>query len=279
MTIIAQITDLHLRPRGVACYRVSDTNMFAERAIRALMTLETRPDAVVVTGDLTDRDDPREYAVARTLLGKLPMPVYLLPGNHDSSAGMRAAMSDYPGLSETTDGKIRYGADIGALRLLVLDSHVANEPHGRLGPDQLAWLDTELAATTRPTLIALHHPPVKTGILHMDRMGLLDADALAEVVSQHDHVARIMCGHVHRPIVSAFAGTIMTLAPSTSHQVVLGLAEDSPSQFNFEPPAYFLHQQVQTGSLVTHTAYVEPFPGPHSFYADEGVAWPGDTPS
>jgi hypothetical protein len=33
----------------------------------------------------------------------------------------------------------------------------------------------------RPTVVALHHPPFRTGIGHMDRSMLRDADALAAV--------------------------------------------------------------------------------------------------
>ena len=68
----------------------------------------------------------------------------------------------------------------------------------------------------------------------MDDIGLVDADALAEVVSPHRHVARFLCGHLHRPIIASFAGKVMTLAPSTGHQVVLDLTEDGPAMFNFE---------------------------------------------
>lgn len=276
MTLIAHMTDLHLRPRGLPCYRVSDTNMLAERAIRALMALETAPDALVITGDLTDRSDPREYAVAKRLLSRLEMPVYLLPGNHDSTDGMRREMAGYPGLSDTIDGKICYTADIGACRLVVLDTHKPGSPSGELGPDQLAWLDARLNEDRRPTLIALHHPPALTGIRHMDAIGLTDADALAEVVAPHGHVERFLCGHLHRPIIASFAGKVMTLAPSTGHQVVLDLSEESPALFNFEPPAYFLHYHSSETGVVSHMAYVESFPGPYDFFTDEGVAWPGD---
>ncbi|MHA7772636.1 phosphodiesterase [Roseibium sp. M-1] len=276
MTLIAHMTDLHLRPRGLACYRVSDTNMFAERAIRSLNALAPKPDALVVTGDLTDGSDPREYAVARSLFSRVGMPVYLIPGNHDSTDGMRRAMADYPGISDNPDGKICYAADIGDVRLIALDTHLPNDPRGRLGTAQLEWLDARLEESAKPTLIALHHPPALSGIGHMDAIGLSDADALAEVVSSHRHVERFLCGHLHRPIIAGFAGKIMTLAPSTGHQVVLDLTEEGPALFNFEPAAYFLHYHSPRTGVVTHMAYVENFPGPHDFFADEGVVWPGD---
>ncbi len=278
MTLIAQITDLHLRPSGLTCYRVSDTNMLAERAVKAILGLDQRPDAVVITGDLTDRDDPREYAVARRILAKLPMPVYLIPGNHDTSAGMREAFSDYPGISDATGEKLYYTADIGALRLIALDSNVPDKPHGLLGEAQLEWLGRTLAEDDRPALVAIHHPPATTGIPHMDNIGLLDSDAFAEVIRPHAHVERIICGHVHRPVVATFAGKVMTLAPSVAHQLELDLKEDAAAMFNFEPAAFFLHYYQPQFGTVTHTAYVENHPGPFPFWSDEGVSWPGDAP-
>ena len=276
MTLIAQITDLHLRPRGLACYRVSDTNMMADRAVQSLLSLTPRPDAIVVTGDLTDRSDPREYAVARELLAGFDIPVYLLPGNHDSSEDMRREMSDFPGIRERKDGKIFYSGKIGDVRLIALDSHLPGRPEGHLGQDQLSWLDETLRESSDPTIIALHHPPVLSGIVHMDKMGLTDSDALAEVLAPCAHVQRILCGHIHRPIIASFAGKVMTLAPSTGHQVVLDLSEDGPAKFNFEPAAFFLHYYTEKTGLVSHMAYVENYPGPYHFFADEGVVWPGD---
>jgi Icc protein len=276
MTLIAHMTDLHLRPRGLACYRVSDTNMFAERAIRSLLALNPRPDALVVTGDLTDRSDPREYAVGRELLSRLDMPVYLLPGNHDSTEGMRREMSDFPGISENKTGKIFYAADIGGVQLIALDTFLPGKPEGEVGAEQLAWLDSKLRESQKPTLIALHHPPALSGITHMDNMGLIDADALAEVIAPCHHVERLICGHLHRPIIASFAGKVMTLAPSTGHQVVLDLTENGPALFNFEPAAYFLHFHSEATGVVSHMAYVENYPGPYNFFADEGVVWPGD---
>lgn len=276
MTLIAHITDLHLRPRGLACYRVSDTNMFAERAIAALNAHVPKPDAVILTGDLTDTSDPREYALGRQILSRLDMPVYMIPGNHDGTADMRREMAGYPGMEDGVDGKLCYTADIGDVRLIALDTSLHGRPDGALGEAQLSWLEERLEEDNRPTLIALHHPPALSGISHMDAIGLTDAPALAEVIGPFPHLDRLLCGHLHRPIIAGFAGKIMTLAPSTAHQVVLDLTEKGPALFNFEPPAFFLHHHSKTAGTVTHMAYVESYPGPHHFFADEGVSWPGE---
>ena len=48
--LICQLTDLHVRPVGMPANRVSETNMFTERAFRAVARLNPRPDAVLITG-------------------------------------------------------------------------------------------------------------------------------------------------------------------------------------------------------------------------------------
>ena len=136
MTLIAQITDLHIRPRGLACYRVSETNMLAERAVAALNALDPQPDAVVVTGDLADAPDDREYAGVQRLLSRLKAPVYVIPGNHDSPAMMRELLSDVGPIDQGSTDKIHYAVDIGDVRLVALDSSVPGKPHGKLGEAQ-----------------------------------------------------------------------------------------------------------------------------------------------
>ncbi len=51
---LAQLSDLHIRPLGMSAYRVVDSNMLTERALRAVSSLRPLPDAVIISGDLTD---------------------------------------------------------------------------------------------------------------------------------------------------------------------------------------------------------------------------------
>jgi 3',5'-cyclic AMP phosphodiesterase CpdA len=81
--LIAQITDLHVRPRGLAANRVVETNMMTERAIDAVVALRPRPDVVLITGDLTDYGLVEEYEELKRMLQRLDIPFFVIPGNHD----------------------------------------------------------------------------------------------------------------------------------------------------------------------------------------------------
>jgi 3',5'-cyclic-AMP phosphodiesterase len=88
--LICQLTDLHVRPMGKSANRVVETNRFTERAFRAVARLSPRPDVVIITGDLTECGLDAEYAHLSQLLRKwLPMPVFVIPGNHDRRVPFR----------------------------------------------------------------------------------------------------------------------------------------------------------------------------------------------
>src|SRR5258708_13669381 len=82
--LMAQITDMHIKPEGVLAYGRVDTAPYLARAVSHLLALRPRPDLVLATGDLVDGGRPEEYPRLRDLLAPRPMPVYLIPGNpHD----------------------------------------------------------------------------------------------------------------------------------------------------------------------------------------------------
>lgn len=268
--LVAQITDTHIRPPGRLAYGTVDTTPFLERLVAHLRSLEPRPDAVIVTGDLTDFDTPEEYGRFREIVDPLGLPLFPIPGNHDSSAGLRRAFPEIrPRLSRED---ICYAVEDFPLRLVLLDSTVPGAPHGRLGPERLLWLDRTLAkAPRRPTLIALHHPPFAVGIRHMDVQNCLDGSAVAEIVAGHRQVVRVVCGHVHRAIVTTFAGVAASIGPAPAHAVSLALDPDGPPTFHLEPPSIHLHQfSPSSGMLVTHQSFIGTYPGPYPFFGPDG---------
>jgi len=192
--------------------------------------------------------------------------VYLMAGNHDDPALMRAMFPSHAYLRQRA-GKLDYVIDDFPLRIVALDSTIPHESPGMLTREQLAWLDEILAsARDKPTIVALHHPPFWTGIGHMDIQPLTNPDGLASVIRKHPQVERVIAGHLHRPIVARFAGTVASTSPSPSHQVALDLADDAASRFVMEPPGFQLHLWTEGTGLVSHTAAIGEFAGPYPFY-------------
>ncbi len=255
--LLAQISDLHFLPAGTLAFGRVDTAGCLGRALDHLNALEPAADAVLITGDLCNDGDASVWAELMAMLGRLRAPIFPIPGNHDDRELMRAAFAHrdlFPAA-----GPLRFAADLGPLRLLGLDSLIPRQPAGRLGADQLAWLDGQLgAAPDRPTLVALHHPPFRTGIDHMDRMMLEDGEALAEVVGRHPQVERVLCGHVHRSVQCRFAGTLGQIGPGVAHAVQLTLA-GAPARWVQEPPAVLLHEWRDGRGLVSHVDFIGRF--------------------
>jgi len=271
MTLIVQLTDLHVRPTGLASSRVVETTMLTERALRAVARLQPAPDAILLTGDLTECGLAEEYAVLAEMLARLlAVPVHAIPGNHDRRERLLAGL---PGTRQA-DGFVQYTVEDLPVRLVMLDTVVPGAGHGELCQRRLDWLDATLAAAAeRPTLLAMHHPPFVTGIVHMDAIMLQELERLRAVLERYTQVQRIVCGHHHRAITARFAGAIASVCPSVAHQVELDLRSTAPAAFRLEPPAFQLHRWTLADGFVSHIAFVEDYPGPFPFLDHAG--YPG----
>jgi 3',5'-cyclic AMP phosphodiesterase CpdA len=148
---------------------------------------------------------------------------------------------------------VQYAVDLGPLRLLVLDSTRPGEDRGELDADRLAWLDAELAAAPdHMTLLAMHHPPISTGIVAWDELGLPVADrrALGEVLRRHPQVRRLVAGHVHRAIAAELAGRAVLAVPSTYVQARLDF-NSVEIELVDDPPGFAVHALLD-GELASH---------------------------
>jgi 3',5'-cyclic AMP phosphodiesterase CpdA len=263
--LIAQITDLHILADERPLLGQVDTAACLKRAVAALLALDPQPDVILATGDLVDAGSAAEYAHLRRILASLGQPLYVIPGNHDSRAGLHAAFADR-GYLPTDGAFLHYTVEDWPLRLIGLDSIVPGEDGGRLCEERLAWLEARLAEQPeRPTLLFLHHPPFRTGIDHMDAMGLAEADRLGALLARHPQVERVVAGHVHRSIHARLGGTPASIAPSTAHQLTLALRPGKAPTFSLEPPGFHLHLWAPGQGITTHTAFTGDFPGPYPF--------------
>jgi 3',5'-cyclic-AMP phosphodiesterase len=256
--LLCQISDPHIVPEGRLAYGRIDTPGMLERCVRRIVAQPRTPDALIVTGDLTDHATSEEYGLLGELLSPLPMPVFLAAGNHDDRDVLQQTFPDQPQL-RGKDGFVQYVVDDFEVRLVVLDTVIPRAPGGELCGRRLEWLDRALSWSDRPTVIAQHHPPFATGMTFMDQMGMMNPLDEASVVSRYGHVERVISGHYHRTIHARFAGTTASVCPSTAHQLLLDLVPGADIGFTLEPSGFQLH--LWNGNqLVTHTQPVDDFP-------------------
>jgi 3',5'-cyclic AMP phosphodiesterase CpdA len=269
--LIAQISDLHIKPVGMRAYRRVDTAAALARCIKELNRFTPRPDLVVISGDLVDEPSPSAYEHLVQLLSPLEIPYAAVPGNHDDRDLMRAALPD--GYAHQS-GALNSLRAVGDVDVLLIDSVTPGHDYGTLERETLAWLETVLAAAAaRPALLFLHHPPFATGIEHMDVQNLRNAGELAAIVQRHRRARLVAAGHVHRAVLTSFAGASATICPAPNHAVALDLDARLLPSFTIEPPAFHLHvwSPAETfGSVVTHWVPIGDFDGPHRFHDDHG---------
>ena len=243
--LLLQISDPHIG----ADWDGAEPDECLLRAVEAILTLPDRPDALLVSGDLTDNGAPEEYQRVHELLAPLELQPHVLPGNHDLRGPLREAF----GLPGDGAEPVSYAVDLGPLRLVCLDSTLPGAEGGSLDGGRIEWLDATLAADTgTPTVVALHHPPLRTEIPTFERIGLApeSREALAVVVARHPQVMRIVAGHVHRSIVAELAGRAVVTVPSTYLQAALDFTAPKLTM-RADPPGFAVHA-LRDGSLATH---------------------------
>jgi Icc protein len=229
-TLIAQLSDPHIRLDDEI------THEALAAGVARVLALNPLPAAVIVTGDIANSGDPAEHALALELLSPLPMPVHRLAGNHDLFGE-----------------RCRYAADAHGVRIVACDTSIAGRDDGTL---ELDWLAERLAEDRdTPTIVAMHHPPLETGMAWLDEIGLPAGDraALAGLLASAPNVKRVVAGHVHRVIQGTLGGCGVITCTSTNIQSGLDfIATDTV--LTREPPSILVHALLDSGDLITHVA-------------------------
>jgi Icc protein len=243
--LVVQLSDPHVG----AEWGGRDSVAMLVAAVESVRALEPNPDAVLVSGDLSDHAVDGEYETVREVLAAIDAPLFVLPGNHDD----RAALRRHFGVPGAEGEPIQYAVDLGPLRLVVLDSQRTGDERGELDADRLAWLEETLAAAPgTPTLLALHHAPLATGIPAFDELLLPTADrrALGRVVGPHPQIRRIVAGHTHRTIYAELGGRSVLAVPSTYVQARLDFDAEEV-QLSGDPAGFAVHTWLD-GELISH---------------------------
>lgn len=241
-------------------FHVSDTHFGVED--RAAMNWfaqavhEEKPDAVICTGDLTQRATHRQYAEAASWFAKLQVPVMLQPGNHD--------MPYYNLWERFRRPYARFGALEAAVGAEIVLENALIVPFDTNVPAQLRWpwsdgvvtrrnLDAALRRLEalnddpRPKIVACHHPLL--GEEDGRRNPTIRGDiAFAELARAG--ASMVLSGHVHFPFDQ--------VRSRQNHAMrMVGAGTLSTRLRHGAPPSYNVIRIDQTGLIeVEHRDFV-----------------------
>ena len=246
---ILQLSDLHLVRPACELFGSSPLERL-QRAIDCILAVDADADFCLLTGDLADAGSDEAYAALAAALHRLPMPVRLLPGNHDSRAALRRA---FPGLPDDGNGFVQAVLDTPAGRFLLLDTLEAGAPWGSYCIARRRWLAAQMDAADGPLWLVMHHPPLAVGIPSMDQFALRDADSLWHVVAPHRaRIRHLFLGHLHRPIGGSWRGIPFSCISSPNHQVALDLATTGDDVPGCREPAGYGVILIDDERVVVH---------------------------
>lgn len=193
---------------------VSDTHFGVERppvcaALHRLAQAQ-KPDVLLLSGDITQRARPDQFAAARTFLDSLGIPArVILPGNHD------IALLNLPERLFAPYRRYRraFGAahdavfDADGVRIVSVDSTRAyRHIDGELSADQIAMVSKALDGAPPDALriVMLHHPVAVTRL--DDQHNRVHGHAVALRRWRADGADLILGGHIHLPFVRRLGG-------------------------------------------------------------------------
>ncbi len=207
--VIAQISDLHF-----------GSNYFISNLInQTLKELnEVAPDAVVVTGDITDEGFKGEYKTAKIFLDNLETKNRLfIPGNHDARNVGYLHFEDFFG---DRDSVLR----LEGTTILGIDSSEPDLDSGRVGRERYKWIQDVMEDNENFKIISLHHHLIPVPSTGRERNIVYDAGDFLEVLLKCG-VDLVLCGHKHVPnvwrlenLVVVNAGTASTLRLRGRHK-------------------------------------------------------------
>jgi 3',5'-cyclic AMP phosphodiesterase CpdA len=186
-----QLSDSHWGFSGAPNPDAANT---LKKAVVTVNSLETKPDFIVFTGDLTHTtDDPKErrkrMAEFRDIVSALNVKtVHFMPGEHDASLDNGAAFKEY-------FGETHYTFDHKDVHFIVLDN--VSDPGARIGDAQLDWLKNDLAKQAKDArIVVFTHRPLFDLEPKWD-WATRDGDKAIALLTPYSNVT-VFYGHIHQ---------------------------------------------------------------------------------
>lgn len=230
---LVQLSDIHVGPQ----FKQSVFDKAAEEINNI------NPDAVIVTGDLTENGMLNEYERVKEQLKKIKIKnVIVLSGNHDyRNTGYLLFKKFFPSKSvnEFDDAVI-----------ITLGTARPDRDEGEVGYRQNLWLSRTLAKYTDKTkIIAMHHHLISVPDTGSDRIIVLDAgDVLQTALAAR--VNLVLCGHKHRPWIWNLGSLTIAYAGTASSERMRGFFENTYNIITIEKGKVNVDLKVVNGERI-----------------------------
>lgn len=190
-----QISDSHI---GFDKAANPDTRTTLREAIGKIGTLAAKPDFIIHTGDITQISRDAEFDDADQILRETGIQTFFVPGEHDmvDEGGGKAFLDRY---GKGSKGAGWFSFDHGGVHFVGLVNVADLKPGGmgNLGPAQLSWLKSDLAAHGSSTpIVVFAHIPLWT-VYAQWGWGTGDAQIALGLLKRFGSVT-ILNGHIHQ---------------------------------------------------------------------------------
>lgn len=235
MVALAFVSDLHFGPEARFDGKLRKLSHHAARlAADVVDQVNARGvDLFVNLGDDIEDEsraaDRARYAECQAILRRANAPLVNVAGNHDT---VHLGLDDLHELWGET-GHLHRSFDHGDAHVVVLHTVERKDVDVRLDADQLAWLKDDLARTTRPTIVCMHHPASEQDLAssrwfaRAPHLALVrERRELRAILEASGKVRAVFNGHVHRPHLDVIGG----IPYVTVQSLVENLDDDAPGR-------------------------------------------------
>ena len=245
-----QLSDSHVgfakpaNPDAAATYR---------EAVAKVIAMPMKPDFIIHTGDITQLSKDQEFDDADQIVRAAGLTVFHVPGEHDmldEGAG-QAYLARY---GKGSKGAGWHSFDHHGVHFVALVNVVNLKPGGMgsLGPEQLAWLEKDLAGRSSSTpIVVFAHMPLWT--VYADWGWGTDDAAQALTHLKRFGSVTVLNGHIHQITRKVEGNIAFHTARSTAFPQPVGGQGLSPGPLKV--PTEQLHSMlgVTTASFVRGT--------------------------
>ena len=234
----ALITDLHFGPEARFAGKLRKLSHHAADlagAFVARMNDAVRPDLVVNLGDDIEDEgaaaDKARYAECQGILRGVRAELVNVAGNHDTVNLSQADLLAVWGREASS--QLYYAFDRGGLHFTVLHTRERKDVDVSVGPEQLAWFAADLAKTSLPTVVLMHHSAADqdlTGNRWFEGQPHLclvrERRALRRAIADQGRVIAVFNGHLHWNHLDVIDG----LPFITLQSLIENLDDDAPGR-------------------------------------------------